>query len=205
MNIQNIQSISQNVDKTYGMLNELGSNGLELLDLAFPNHDGVQDEKAAGELMYLRQSVNSLKNACELAINELNDAIQDSLEYEIIKTGYRYIDNEDGTYDVCYDHAQDSYFSEINKHHAARVRDDENTYYIIGEGDSCEGVYPKKDWTFADALKNQCIEGQQLQSIDTHVENYKNNHGHKTKKPPLPHSVGRLLLIGCRRFRATFL
>ena len=110
--------------------------------------------------MYLRQSVNSLKNACELAINELNDAIQDSLEYEIIKTGYRYIDNEDGTYDVCYDHAQDSYFSEINKHHAARVRDDENTYYIIGEGDSCEGVYPKKDWTFADSLKNQCIEGQ---------------------------------------------
>lgn len=55
MNIQNIQSISQNVDKTYGLLNELGSNGLELLDLAYPNHDGVQDEKAAGELMYLRQ------------------------------------------------------------------------------------------------------------------------------------------------------
>jgi hypothetical protein len=160
MNIQDIQNIEQNVSKAYGMLNKLGSNGLELLDLAFPNHDGVQDEKAAGELMYLRQSVNSLKNACELAINELNDAIQDSLEYEIIKTGYRYIDNEDGTYDVCYDHAQDSYFSEINKHHAARVRDDENTYYIIGEGDSCEGVYPKKDWTFADSLKNQCIEGQ---------------------------------------------
>ena len=40
MNIQNIQSISQNVDKTYGMLNELGSNGLELMDLAIPNHDG---------------------------------------------------------------------------------------------------------------------------------------------------------------------
>lgn len=31
MNIQNIQSISQNVEKTYGMLNELGSNGLELM------------------------------------------------------------------------------------------------------------------------------------------------------------------------------
>lgn len=159
MNIQDIQNIEQNVSKAYGMLNKLGSNGLELLDLAYPNHDGVQDEKAAGELMYLRQSVNSLKNACELAINKLNDAIQDSLEYEIIKTGYRYIDNEDGTYDVCYDHAQDSYFSEINKHHVARVRDDENTYYIIGASDSCEGEYPKKDWTFADALKNQCIEG----------------------------------------------
>ena len=158
MNIQNIQSISQNVDKTYGMLNELGSNGLELLDLAYPNHDGVQDEKAAGELMYLRQSVNSLKNACELVMKELNDTIQDSLEYEIIKTGYRYIDNEDGTYDVCYDHAQDSYLSEINKHHVARVRENENTYYIIGEGDSCEGEYPKNEWTLADAIKNQCGE-----------------------------------------------
>lgn len=43
MNIQDIQNIEQNVSKVYEMLNELGSNGLELLDLAFPNHDGVQD------------------------------------------------------------------------------------------------------------------------------------------------------------------
>ena len=112
MNIQNIQSIYQNVDKTYGMLNELDT--------------------------------------------KLNDAIQDSLEYEIIKSGYRYIDNEDGTYDVCYDHAQDSYFSEMNKHHVSRVREDENTYYIKGEVDSFEGEYYKNDWTFADALINQC-------------------------------------------------
>mgnify|MGYP004462043325 CR=1 FL=1 len=156
MNIQNIQSISQNVDKTYGMLNELGSNGLELMDLAFPNHDGIQDQKVVGELLYLRQCVNSLKNACELAMKELDETIQDSLEYEIIKTGFRYNDNGDGTFDVCYDHAQDAYFSEINKHHVARVREDENTYYIKGEGDSCEGEYYKNEWTFADALKNQC-------------------------------------------------
>lgn len=63
MNIQNIQSMSQNVDKTYGMLNELDSNGLELMDLAIPNHDGVQDQKVVGELLYLRQCVNSLKRA----------------------------------------------------------------------------------------------------------------------------------------------
>ena len=122
MDIQNIQSISQNVEKTYGMLNELGNNGVELMDLAFPNHD----------------------------------AIQDSLEYEIIKYGYRYIDNGDGTFDVCYDHSQDSYFNEYSLHHVARVREDENTYYIKGDGDSCEGEYYKNDWTFADALINQC-------------------------------------------------
>ena len=156
MNIQDIQNIEQNVSKAYGMLNELGSNGLELMDLAFPNHDGDQDQKVVGELLYLRQCVNSLKNACELAIQKLNDAIQDSLEYEIIKTGYRYIDNEDGTFNVCYDHSQDSYFSEYSWHHVARVREDENTYYISGEGDSCEGEYPKNEWTLSDAIKNQC-------------------------------------------------
>lgn len=84
------------------------------------------------------------------------DAIQDSLEYEIIKYGYRYIDNGDGTFNVCYDHAQDSYFNEYSWHHVARVREDENTYYIKGEGDSCEGEYYKNEWTFADALINQC-------------------------------------------------
>ena len=156
MNIQNIQSIAQNVEKTYGMLNELGSNGLEVLNLAYPNHDGVQDDKVIGELMYLRQCVNSLKNACELAIAALDVPTKHSLEYEIIKSGFRYIVNGDGTFDVCYDHAQDSYFSEINKHHVARVRDDENTYYIKAEWDSCEGAYLKNEWTFDEAIKNQC-------------------------------------------------
>lgn len=156
MNIQNIQSISQNVDKTYGILNELGSNGIDLMDLAFPNHDEIQDQNVVGELLYLRQCVNSLKSACELVITKLNDAIQDSVEYEIIKTGYRYIDNGDGTFNVCYDHALDSYFSEYSWHHVARVREDENTYYIKGEGDSCEGEYYKNEWTFADALRYQC-------------------------------------------------
>lgn len=158
MNIQDIQNIEQSVSEAYGILNKLCSDGLELTDLTFPNHDGVQDANAAGELMHLRQSVNGLKEACELAIVKLNDALQDSIEYEIIKTGFRYIGNGDGTFDVCYDHSQDSYFSEINKHHVARVREDDNTWYIKGEYDTCEGEYSKKDWTFADALKYQCIE-----------------------------------------------
>lgn len=159
MNIQEIQEIEQNVSKVYGMLNELVSNHqVELIDLAFPNHDGVQDDKTVGELMYLRQSVNSLKRACEMAIGTLNDAIQDSLEYQIIKTGFRYIDYKDGTFAVCYDHSQDSYFSEIYQHHVARVREDETIWYIRDVADGCEGEYLKNDWTFADALKNQCIE-----------------------------------------------
>ena len=93
-----------------------------------------------------------------MAVEKLNEAIQDSLEYAIIATGFRYIDNEDGTFDVCYDHKQDSFFSEICKHHVATVRDDANMWYIQGEYDDIYGEYPKKDWTFADALKNQCID-----------------------------------------------
>lgn len=159
MNTKDIQHVEKNVSKVYGMLNELVSNrSIELIDLVFPNHDGVRDENAAGEMMYLRQSVNSLKRACEMAIEKLSDAIQDSLENEIIKTGFRYIDNEDGTFDVCYDHEQDANFLEINQHHVAKVREDDSTWYIKGEFDTCYGEYPKKDWTFADALKHQCIE-----------------------------------------------
>lgn len=116
----------------------------------------MQDIKAVGELMYLRQSVNSLKNACELAIKKLNDAIQDSLEDEIIKLGYRYTVNDDGTYDVCYDHAQDSFFP-VSQHHIARVREDDSMWYISNEGE-VEGEYPKCDWTLAEAIKDQCGE-----------------------------------------------
>lgn len=157
MNVQKIQTVAQNVSEAYGLLNELNSNSLELIELAFPNHDGMQNSKSVRELMYLRQCVNSLKNACNLAIKNLNEAIQDSVKYEIIKTGFRYIDNKDGTFDVCYNHEQDSYFSVVNKHHVATVREDNNVWYIKGEGDSCEGEYYKNEWNLADALKNQCI------------------------------------------------
>ena len=158
MTIQDIQSAEKNVSKTYALLNELNGKGLELVDLAYPAHDGIQDAMAVGELIYLRQSVNSLLKSCQMAVEKLNEAIQDSLEYAIIATGFRYIDNEDGTFDVCYDHKQDSCFSEICKHHVATVRDDDNVWYIKGEADDIYGEYPKKDWTFADALKNQCID-----------------------------------------------
>lgn len=124
MNIQNIQSMSQNVDKTYGMLNELDSNGLELMDLAIPNRDGVQD----------------------------------SLEYEIIKYGYRYIDNGDGTFNVCYDHAQDSFFDGISSYHVATVKEDDDLWYIDNNEGSGWGEYPKADWSLSKAIYDQCID-----------------------------------------------
>lgn len=155
MNIQDIQNIEQNVNKAYEMLNELDSNGLELIDLAFPNHDGVQDVKATGELMYLRQSVNSLKKVCELAVEKLNAAIQDSLESEIIKTGFRYRENEDGSFDICYDHKQDSYF-ETNSYHTATLREDNEYWYVDNNCGLSGGGYPKADYTLLEAIYDQC-------------------------------------------------
>lgn len=79
-----------------------------------------------------------------------------TLEEEIIKTGFRYLDNGDGTYDVCYDHAQDLYFSPIIRgHRVATIREDERLWYISNEGDT-EGMYLKSDWTLKEAIKDQC-------------------------------------------------
>lgn len=80
------------------------------------------------------------------------------LEEEIIKTGFRYLDNEDGTYDVCYDHAQDPYFSPIIRgHRVATIREDERLWYISNEGDT-EGEYLKSDWTLKEAIIDQCVD-----------------------------------------------
>jgi hypothetical protein len=52
------------------------------------------------------------------------------LEEELIKTGYRYSDNEDGTFDVCYDHNQDAFFSPLNGYHVATVKEDDELWFV---------------------------------------------------------------------------
>nr|DAN97326.1 MAG TPA: hypothetical protein [Caudoviricetes sp.] len=37
-----------------------------------------------------------------------------TIEQELIKTGYCYRDNEDGSFDVCYDHNQDAFFAGLS-------------------------------------------------------------------------------------------
>lgn len=104
-----MKTIERWVSEAYALVNNSLSRSIEMIDYVYPNHDGVQDAEATGNLMYLRQSVASLKRACELLEKKLTEAIGDTLEQEIVKTGYRYRDNGDGTYDVCYDHAQDTF------------------------------------------------------------------------------------------------
>lgn len=80
------------------------------------------------------------------------------LEKEIEKLGYRYEDNEDGTYTVCYDHKQDGFFVGPNKYHTATIRHDDKMWYIDNGEGLGEGMYSKEDWTLAEAIKDQCID-----------------------------------------------
>lgn len=80
------------------------------------------------------------------------------LEEELIKTGYRYSDNEDGTFDVCYDHNQDAFFSPLNGYHVATVKEDNELWYINNNEGAGWGEYQKADWTLADAIHDQCID-----------------------------------------------
>ena len=76
----------------------------------------------------------------------------------MIETGYRYLDNEDGSYDVCYDHNQDSFFSALHRHHVATVKEDDELWYVNNNCGAGWGEYPKKDWTLEKAIYDQCIE-----------------------------------------------
>lgn len=80
------------------------------------------------------------------------------LEEELIKTGYRYSDNEDGTFDVCYDHNQDAFFSPLNGYHVATVKEDNELWYINNNEGAGWGEYPKADWTLERAIYDQCID-----------------------------------------------
>ena len=80
-----------------------------------------------------------------------------TIEQELIKTGYRYSDNEDGSFDVCYDHNQDAFFSPLNGYHVATVKEDDELWYVDNNCGAGWGEYPKEDWTLERAIYDQCI------------------------------------------------
>ena len=80
------------------------------------------------------------------------------LEEELERTGFRYQSNGDGTFDVCYDHAQDSSFGGVNGYKTATVREDGMAWYIDCHMGLGEGWYDKEDWSLVDAIKDQCLE-----------------------------------------------
>jgi hypothetical protein len=84
-----------------------------------------------------------------------------TIEQELIKTGYCYRDNEDGSFDVCYDHNQDAFFSPLHRYHVATVKEDDELWYVDNNCGAGWGEYPKADWTLERAICDQ--------SIDEHI------------------------------------
>lgn len=47
-----------------------------LIDIAYPNHGGVQDPKVIADMMLLRDTLQSLSMACEIWAKQLTEVIQ---------------------------------------------------------------------------------------------------------------------------------
>lgn len=83
MTTKNIVIAKNKIDNVYQLVNDLiSSHGMDILDLAYPKHDGEQDANAVAEMMMLRQCANSLSKACDILVDKLTDAIGDEEEYE---------------------------------------------------------------------------------------------------------------------------
>lgn len=78
MTKEKLIEVKNKAEKAYEAINDLFSNhGIEMIDLAYPKHDGEQNADVISEMMLLRQSVNSLSTACNLLVNKLTDVIGD--------------------------------------------------------------------------------------------------------------------------------
>lgn len=101
----------------------------------------------------------ALKSAAPAAFDG-NDIVvvedESTLEQELIKTGFHYSDNEDGTFDVCYN--RDVNFTGVNMYHVATVKEDAALWYVNNNCGAGWGEYPKEDWTLERAIYDQCID-----------------------------------------------
>ena len=78
MTLEQINAINLEVEKVYNIINNTASNcGLELNDLAFPEHDGVEDDVAIGDMMTLWVNLNGLRHACKIMAEKITYAIGD--------------------------------------------------------------------------------------------------------------------------------
>ena len=78
MTTKNLTDVKTEAERAYELINDLISHhSLDMMDLAYPGHDGEQDADVVAEMMRLRQTVNSLSVACDILVNKLTDIIRD--------------------------------------------------------------------------------------------------------------------------------
>lgn len=72
-----IVSARKVAEGAYQIVNDRMSEGIcELIDMAYPNHDGVQDPNVISDMMLLRDTLQSLSKACEIWSKQLTEVIQ---------------------------------------------------------------------------------------------------------------------------------
>lgn len=81
MKKKDITKAREILNKAYAEANYLASfKGIEMIDLSYPKHGGIQDADAVSDLMLLRQDANGLMNACKALVKTITDAIGDEEE-----------------------------------------------------------------------------------------------------------------------------
>lgn len=81
MKKEDIKKTLKIVNTAYSEINDtISLEGMQMIDLAYPKHDGEQDADAVTDLMLLRQDANSLMHACEILVKKITDAIGDEEE-----------------------------------------------------------------------------------------------------------------------------
>ena len=72
-----IVSANKVAEGAYQIVNDRMSEGIcNLIDIAYPNHDGVQDPEVIADMMLLRDTLQSLSKACEIWTKQLTEVIQ---------------------------------------------------------------------------------------------------------------------------------
>lgn len=108
--MKSISKTNVSVEKAYSELNQFISEGYTaILDMAYPDHDGVQDAETMSELIALYNNCANLMRGCKLAMKQIestftydvvfhSDNADNSMgfheSYDYCKT---YIDNNNGT------------------------------------------------------------------------------------------------------------
>ena len=101
---------------------------------------------------------NIINNYSPIATRSSGILMKNTIIDELNNTGYVYRDNEDGTFDVCYDHDQDANFTGVNMYHVATVKEEGDLWCVNGNEGAGWGEYPKEDWTLERAIYDQCID-----------------------------------------------
>ena len=74
---RDIISARKVAEGAYQIVNDRMSEGIcNLIDIAYPNHDGVQDPEVIADMMLLRDTLQSLSMACDIWTKQLTEVIQ---------------------------------------------------------------------------------------------------------------------------------